>query len=490
MHRPNSARAERAIQGDANIDRRRLLSGGCHALGGIALASLLARAPKASASEPDRTALHFHPVARRAISICLVGGLSQVDSFDYKPELTRLHGKPPPTDEKPDVFFGRVGRLRRSDWEFHQRGESGLWISDLFPHLAQLADRLTIVRSMVSETGNHTPALFLSNSGFQLNGFPSVGSWLSYGLGSLSDELPTFVVIPDARGAPSGGASGWSSGFLPSRHQGVLFTPGPQPVRDLFPPEAVPDDAATKARDLLQMLHEKQLGRLGNENDLLTARLRAYELAARMQLSVPEATDLSRECPRLTEMYGLDTQPTADFARSCLLARRLLERGVRFVQLYAGGPLGGKPRTSWDGHEDMVANHAREAARVDRPIAALLRDLEQRGLLADTILTCTTEFGRTPFTQSGPDELGKGRDHNNAGFSIWMAGAGLRPGIAYGQTDEMGYRAVVNPMTWHDLHATLLHLFGLDHERLTFYHNGIERRLTNVHGEVIPRLLA
>ena len=467
----------------SQLNRRSFLNWGVHGLGATALASML------GADEGGGQLAHFAPKAKRAINICLVGGLSQVDSFDYKPALERFHGKVPP-GKRPDVFFGQVGRVRKNDWNFQRCGRSGLWVSDLFPHLAGVADELTVIRSMHSETGNHTPALFLSNSGFQVNGFPALGSWLSYGLGNLSDSLPAFVVMPDARGAPSGGASSWSNGFLPGEHQGVPFSSGKQPVRDLFAPKEVSSDGLAAERELLAYIQNRQLERLGGRDSILDARVKSYELAARMQVSIPGVSDISGESKRLTDEYGLEGKETRDFARNCILARRLLERGVRFVQLFAGGPLGGKPRTSWDGHEDMVGNHTREAKRIDQPVAALLKDLRRRGMLEDTLVTFTSEFGRTPFTQSAADKLGKGRDHNNAGFTVWMAGAGLKPGVAYGESDEIGYSAAVDPVSWHDFHATVLHLLGLDHERLNFYHNGIQRRLTNVHGRVIQEILS
>ncbi len=466
-----------------SIDRRRFLNWAVHGLGATAFTSLL-RAEEAVVLRP-----HLAPKARRVINICLVGGYSQIDSFDYKPELTEFHGKTPP-GKKPEPFFGRVGLLRKNDWPFRQRGQSGLWVSELFPHLAKVADELTVIRSMYSDTSNHTPALFMSNSGFQTNGFPSLGGWLSYGLGKASDSLPAFVVIPDRRGAPSGGSSNWSNGFLPGEHQGVVFRSSEQPVRDLFPPKQVSKEAQETTDSLLAYMQRKQLERLGGVDDILGARLRSYELAARMQISLPEVTNLNSEPRHIAESYGLGSRETGDFARNCILARRLLERGVRFVQLFSGGPLGGKPRTSWDGHEDMIGNHTREALRIDQPVAALLKDLKQRGMLEDTLVTFTTEFGRTPFTQSPSNKVGLGRDHNGPGFTVWMAGAGLRPGIAYGNTDETGHRAEENRVSWHDFHATVLHLLGIDHERLTFYHNGIQRRLTNVHGHIISDLLA
>ena len=465
------------------IDRRRFLNWAVHGLGATALTSLL-RADAAQTPLTDHA-----PKARRAINICLVGGYSQIDSFDYKPELAKFHSKTPP-GKKPEPFFGRVGLLRKNDWTFRQRGQSGLWVSELFPHLAKVADELTVIRSMYSETSNHTPALFMSNSGFQTNGFPSLGGWLSYGLGNASNSLPAFVVIPDRRGAPSGGSTNWGSGFLPGEHQGVLFRPGEQPVRDLFPPKQVSTKERETRESLLAYMQHKQLQRLGGTDDILGARLRSYELAARMQVSVPEVANLNSEPGHITKSYGLFGKETGNFAHNCILARRLLQRGVRFVQLFSGGPLGGKPRTSWDGHEDMIGNHTREALRIDQPMAALLKDLRQRGMLDDTLVTFTTEFGRTPFTQSAANKVGLGRDHNSPGFTVWMAGAGLRPGIAYGNTDETGHRAEENRVSWHDFHANVLHLLGIDHERLTFYHNGIQRRLTNVHGDIIRDLLA
>jgi len=459
-----------------NFSRRRFFNWAVQGLGATALTNLLG-------AQPDHI-----PRAKRGINICLVGGLSQIDSFDYKPDLAKHHGQAPGI-KNIDPFFGKVGRIRKNDWSFRQHGQSGLWVSELFPHLAKVADELTVIRSMYADTGNHTPALFLHNSGFPVNGFPSLGSWLSYGLGTVTESLPAFVVLPDPRGAPSGGASSWSSGFLPATHQGVAFDGGEQPVRDLFPPEQPSRAAEAAAVDLLGLINGKQFARLGGAEDLLSARMRSYELAARMQLSVPGAADISREPKSITDLYGLEGKATAGFAQNCILARRLLERGVRFVQLYSGGPLGGNPRTSWDGHEKMVPNHTREAARIDQPVAALLKDLRQRGMLEDTLVTFTTEFGRTPFTQSAANTLGDGRDHNHPGFTVWMAGAGVRAGTAYGATDEIGYRAVEDRVSWHDFHATVLHLFGLDHERLTFYHNGIQRRLTNVHGRLVHGVL-
>jgi Protein of unknown function (DUF1501) len=474
-----------------SIDRRGFFSWVGGGLAGAAAASLMVRDGTARASVPgesDPACPHFAPKAKRAIHICLCGAMSQVDTFDYKPDLIASHGQALKTTTRPDVFFGQVGRLRKPDWAFHQRGQSGLWISDLFPHLSEVADELTVIRSMVADTANHTPATFQENSGFRLNGFPAMGSWLSYGLGSESDDLPAFVVIPDARELPPGGAINWSNGFLPARHQGVVVRPRGTPIDDLFPARPTAPGADSAAREFLGEINQRHLDAREGE-DALGARIKGYELAARMQTSVPMVTDLKGEPEESLANYGIDRPETTDFGRACLIARRMLERGVRFVQLVSGGTFG-SPRRNWDGHEDMKNNHGQEALRIDKPISGLLRDLRRRGMLDDTLVLFTTEFGRTPFTQSKADVVGLGRDHNQYGFSVWMAGAGLKHGIAHGSTDEIGLRAAENPVTWPDFHATVLHLLGIDHQKLTFYHNGIRRRLTNVHGEVIKSILA
>ena len=465
------------------MDRRGWLDWSCRGLGATAFLSLLS-SQQMQGGVPVREGK-----AKRAIQICLVGGLSHLDSLDYKPELEKMHGKTLQTDEKPDIFFGQMGLLRKSDWEFRPRGESGLMISELFPKIASQADRLTVVRSMVTESANHTPALFFENSGFEFNGFPSMGSWLSYGLGSIAEDLPAYVVLPDGRGGPNGGASNWSNGFLPGQHQGVLFHSGQAPVRDLRPAREISRGEDEATMELVEYINSKHQAEHALE-DLLRARLESYALAARMQGSVPAVADLSQETQAMRGAYGLDRAETADMGQRCLLARRLLERGVRFVQLYSGGPIAGSPRTSWDAHENVGENHAAETLRIDQPVAALLEDLAARGMLEDTLVLFTTEFGRTPFAQSAADQAGPGRDHNRYAFSCWMAGAGLRPGMAYGESDAIGWKVDRDPVSWHDLHATVLHLFGIDHEQLTYYHNGIYRRLTNVHGEVISGVLA
>jgi Protein of unknown function (DUF1501) len=473
------------------MDRRGFFSWVGNGLAGAAAASLLLRDGGLQAGQPGEASPvcpHFAPKATRAIHICLCGAMSHVDSFDHKPKLIAAHGQSFQSTTRPDVFFGQVGRLRRPDWAFRQRGQSGLWVSELFPHLGEVADLLTVVRSMVAETANHTPATFQENSGFRLNGFPAMGAWLSYGLGSESDDLPAFVVIPDAREFPSGGAINWSNGFLPARHQGVVIRPQGEPIDDLFPSRPVAPGAESAARDLVAQMNRRHFEHHKGE-DALAARIQGYEMAARMQMSVPLVTDLEGERAEMLAIYGVDRRETTDFGRACLIARRLLERGVRFVQLLSGGTFG-SPRRNWDGHEDMKANHGQEALRIDRPVAGLLRDLRQRGMLEDTLVLFTTEFGRTPFTQSAADVVGLGRDHNQNGFSVWLAGAGLKHGIAYGSTDEIGWNAVDGVVSWPDFHATVLHLLGIDHKRLTYYHNGIQRRLTNVHGEVVKPILA
>lgn len=471
--------------------RRDWLSFATQGIGASALAWLLGNRPVLADRVPSEStppAPHYPAKARRVIHFVLCGGLSQIDTFDYKPELERFHGKPLGGDERPDVFFGRVGLLRKNDWAFRQRGQSGLWISDLFPNLAEVADELTVIRSMYADTSNHTPATFQENSGFRLNGFPVVGAWVSYGLGCETDELPAYVVIPDSRGVPAGGSINWTGGFLPARHQGVVIRSKGTPIDDIYPSRPVDQDAELASRRLLGVINQRHLESQGG-GDVLSARIRSYELAAKMQLAVPAVADLGQETEQVHKLYGLDRSETTDFGRGCLLARRMLEKGVRFIQVFSGGAFG-SPRINWDGHENMVQNHGQEAARIDQPIAGLIRDLRQRGMLDDTLLLFTSEFGRTPFTQSADGVLGEGRDHNQYGFSVWMCGAGLKRGIAYGATDALGLKAVENRVHWNDFHATVLHLLGINHEQLTYYHNGIRRRLTDVAGHVLKDILA
>ena len=429
------------------------------------------------------TRSHFQPKARRVIAIFCPGGVSHVDTFDFKPELVKQNGKP--LGKKFDTFFGQPGNAMKSPFAFAQFGQCGRWVSDLFPNLARCVDDMTFIHSMQAKSSNHTPAGFQMLSGFTMNGFPCMGSWVSYGLGSETDDLPSFVVLPDPRGLPAGGSINWTNGFLPASYQGVAFRSTGDPVPDLSTPADVSQVSRNSAMRLVESMNREYLESTPGDSTL-SARIRSYELAARMQTTIPDVTDLSRETAETKRLYGFETKESAGFGRNCLLARRLLERGVRFVQLFHGGAFG-SPRINWDAHEDLVENHRTQAATCDRPIAGLLTDLKRRGMLDDTLVLWTTEFGRTPITQG----IGaKGRDHHPQAFTVWMAGAGLKPGFAHGQSDDLGYEPVGKPTTIYDLHATVLHLLGLDHTRLTYYHNGIRRRLTDVHGEVILSVLA
>lgn len=478
--------------GQPLLSRRHLLwqSGG--GLGAIAFAYLLNDAAQAASPAnnlpPSPYApkpVHFTPKVKRVIQVFACGGVSHVDTFDYKPDLIKHEGQELTGKGKIDTFFGKPGRLMKSPFAFRQRGSSGRWVSDLLPHLASCVDDMTFVHSMIAKSSNHTPATFQMNSGFTMNGFPSLGAWLSYGLGSENQDLPAFVVLPDPRGLPAGGAINWTAGFLPATHQGTAFRSSGEPVNDLYTPEGVAPEQRQASLDLLKQMNGAYLE--ANPGDsALAARLRSYELAARMQTSIPEVIDFRRESPAIHKLYGLDTPATAAFGRNCLLARRLLEKGVRFIQLYHGGAFG-SPRINWDAHEDIVDNHTKQAASLDQPLAGLLKDLKARGLLDDTLIVWTSEFGRTPFTEG----IGaKGRDHHQHAFTCWLAGAGLKKGFGYGASDEVGYQVAENPVTIYDFHATILHLLGIDHQRLTFYHNGIHRRLTDVHGRAVQGILA
>jgi hypothetical protein len=468
------------------LSRRDFLADAGNGLGAIALAWLL-QADGRAAEAPSPKGPHFLPRARRAVHIFSPGGVSHVDTFDYKPELEKHHGKSLTGKGTLDPFFGKPGNLMKSLYPFRRRGQSGLWVSDLLPHLAGRVDDLVFLHAVVTKSSSHTPACFQMNTGFTLNGYPSLGSWLSYGLGSLNEQLPTFVVLPDPRGLPNGGSNNWSQGFLPAEHQGTAFrTDGGEVIASLKTPAGVSPARRRASLDLLARLNRDY--RDANPGDsALDARLRSYELAARMQTSIPEAIDFRDESEATKRLYGLDEPATAAAGRNYLLARRLLERGVRFVQIYNGASLGGNPRINWDAHEDVKTNHDAQAVLLDRPCAGLLKDLKQRGLLEDTLVFWSSEFGRTPFTEG----LGtRGRDHHPLAFTCWLAGAGLKKGISHGASDEVGYQPAEKPVTVYDLHATILHLLGLDHTRLTFYHNGTQRRLTDVHGHVIREILA
>jgi hypothetical protein len=474
----------------ALLERRRFLADAGSGFGAIALAWMLRAdghaAEPVTVGERPR-APHFPPQAQRAIHIFSPGGVSHVDTFDYKPALEKYDGQPLTGKGPIDTFFGKPGNLLKSLWRFRQRGRSGLWVSDLFPHLAECVDDLVFLHSVVTKSSSHTPACFQMNTGFTLNGFPSLGSWLSYGLGALNQQLPTFVVLPDPRGLPNGGTNNWSNGFLPAEHQGTaLETDRPEPIGNLRTPAGVSPGRRQAAMGLLANLNRRYAEEDPGDS-ALAARLRSYELAAKMQTSVPEAVDFRDESAATRHLYGLDDPVTAAAGRNFLMARRLLERGVRFVQVYNGASLGGNPRINWDAHEDVKTNHDAQAVLLDKPCAGLLKDLKQRGLLDDTLVFWSSEFGRTPFTEGVGT---RGRDHHPLAFTCWLAGAGLKKGFRHGGTDEFGYQVAEDPVTVYDFHATILHLLGIDHTRLTFYHNGIQRRLTDVHGQVIEDVLA
>ena len=448
----------------------------------MALAAMLSgEAPGSpTGATPRHDAARFRPRAKRVIQIFAVGGMSHVDTLDYKPELERRDGAP----YSMPTFFGQGGNLRGPAWRFRQRGESGIWVSDLLPGLARQADRLTVVRSMVSKSANHMPAVAQMNTGFILTGFPAMGAWVSYALGSENENLPSFVVLPDPNSHPWGGSAQWTNGFLPAAVQGTAFRTHGEgaPVPDIAPP---PESRPGAREAALAWLRERntEYARRHPGDSSLEARIRSYEVAAGMQVSIPRIADLDSEPEPMRELYGYGDEATADLARNCLLARRLVERGVRFVQVYHGGA--GK---SWDAHSNLVSNHEKMAREYDRPVAGLLEDLRSRGLLEDTLVMGVTEFGRTPVSQGTGETAG--RDHHPHCFSCWLAGGGTRPGFLYGESDDLGCEPASAPVTIYDLHATALRLLGLDHERLTFYHNGIDRRLTDVHGRVVEELIA
>lgn len=471
-------------QNSGIASRREFLKATGGGFGTLALAAMMANESSA-AQKPAK--------AKRVIQIFCPGGMSQVDTFDYKPELMKRAGQPFDPDGKLQFFASKPGNCQPSHWGFRQHGESGLWVSDLFPKLATSVDDMAFIYSMHSKTALHGPACFMMNTGFTLPGFPSMGSWITYGLGSEAEDLPAFVVLPDPRGLPPGGIINWGAGFLPAEHQATtLDTSNPsQPIADLFPPEEFAGETAQIDREQLDFL--QNLNRLHQEsrqtNSELEARIKAYEMAAHLQLSAPEVMDLSGESESVRELYDLEHPDNGPFGRQCLLARRLAERGVRFVQLYCGAEntTAKKIRPNWDSHEDIVRDHGYWGAVLDSGASALLKDLKNSGMLEDTLVICTTEFGRQPAAQGGG---GKGRDHNAGAFTAWMAGGGIRGGTSYGATDELGFKAVDAPTYCYDLHATALHLLGIDHTQLTYYHNGIERRLTDVHGHIIPDILA
>jgi hypothetical protein len=479
-----------------SMTRREFLFHSGGGLGGLALVSLLA-ADKLLA-QPH---LHHRPRARRVVQLFMAGGASHLDLFDYKPELVKRHGQPADFGEHVEAFQDGLGPWLRPVWDFQPYGQCGKLLSQVVAPLGPVVDEIAFVHNVVGKTGVHSQGTLLQTTGFNQPGFPGLGCWVSYGLGSLSDNLPTFVVLPDHRGLPSNGTKNWDSAFLPAHHQGVPIYPGSKtPVQDLFPDERasfVTPASEKDARELLQRFNQEYASARPGD-DRLEARIRSYELAAKMQLAAPEALDISREPAHILKLYGLDhgrtsfdkeinaLEETDYFGRKCLVARRLLERGVRFVQIWSGND-NGFPRRNWDSHEDVQRDHGPLAIAMARGAAALITDLKRLGLLEETIVFWTTEFGRMPSSQGG-----KGRDHNPYCFTNWLAGGGIRGGISYGPSDDFGYKPAdrKHPTSVHDLHATILHLLGLDHTRLTVRHNGMDRRLTDVHGEVITDILA
>jgi len=475
------------------VDRRNFLSTIGGGFGGMALSALLAGEQRANAGDTDRTRPtgtfpNFTPQAKQVIQIFVSGAMSQIDTFDYKPELAKWEGKAFEPGGKVELFESIPGKMQPSYWPFQQHGECGRWVSSLFPHLGTCVDEMCFIHSMVSKSNVHGPALFMMNSGFVLPGFPSMGSWVTYGLGTENKNLPAFVVLPDPRGFPMNGPINWGTGFLPATYQGTALATRESmpPIHNLFPPSdpRMSPDAERGTLEFLRTLNAEHASQRPGDSDL-EARINAYELAARLQLAAPEAVDISQESAAVHRLYGIDDPATAPTGRQCLMARRLIERGVRFVQVWSGALNAGFPRQNWDGHEDMVNNHGREAKRFDQPVAALLKDLKAQGMLDETLVICTSEFGRMCCSQGG-----KGRDHNPFAFTSWLAGGGIKGGTAYGKSDEFAYKTVTDPVYCYDLHATALHLLGIDHTKLTYHHNGIERRLTDVHGHVIRQILS
>ena len=459
---------------------------------GLALASMLGQdgffTRHASAGETiDNRTLHqphFASKAKSCIFLMMNGAPSQVDTFDYKPSLEKYAGKPLPEGKTYTNSGGRrVGFLTPAFRRFRPGGESGLMISDYFPNVRRHADKLAVIRSCHTDSHAHGSALVAMNTGKTFIGRPSLGSWSVYGLGTENESLPGYVVMLDKRGGPIGGQPNWSSGFMSAAYQGTLFRPTGDPILDLRGPGYITRQVQREQLDLLARLNEQhKAARPGG--DELSTRIASYELAFRMQSEAPEAVDLSQETPETLKMYGVGQQPTDEYGRNCLVARRLIERGVRFVQLYSGG---GHLEETWDAHESIEKNHGRHGAEVDQPIAALLTDLQQRGLLDETLIIWGGEFGRMPFSEG---QNAPGRNHNPYGFSMWLAGGGVKGGIGYGETDEFGFEAIVDKVHLHDLHATILHLLGLDHELLTYFHQGRDESLTDVFGNVVRGVLA
>lgn len=429
---------------------------------------------------------HFKVPARQVLVIYLPGAVSHVDTFDYKPALHKLHGQKPPGI--PAVTFeGPTGNIAKPFWDFKPRGETGKMVSDLLPHLANQVDDFCFLHSLSTDTSAHPQGENFMNTGFTMEGFPSFGAWVTYALGTESQELPAFVAINDPRGLARSGKNNFGNGFLPAAFQGTDFN-AKNPPNNLQRPDSLNRDADRRTIELLQRLNAQHLEKYPGDANL-AGRIASYELAGRMQTSVPEVMDLSGETESTMKSYGVDqgSKLRREYAKNCILARRLIEKGVRVVQLFNGSdPSGGNGITNWDSHSDILNTHAMQAEIMDQPTAALIADMKQRGLLEHTLVVWATEFGRMPFLQAN----GTGRDHNPDAFTCFLAGAGVKKGFSYGESDEFGFKATVDKLSVYDFNATLLHLMGLNHELLTFYHNGLERRLTNVHGQVIRDVLA
>jgi hypothetical protein len=456
------------------LSRRQLLYRAGNGVGALGLFDLLRGEGRAPAA---RT--HHQPRARAVISLFMYGGPSAIDLFDPKPELDRMDGKKPPAGV--DTFFADNGNLMRSPYRFARHGECGQWVAEPFPALARIVDKLAFVKSVQCASNNHAPALLHLNTGHPRVGYPSAGSWLSYGLGAESNDLPAYVVMYDWRGGPIAGPQNWGAGFLPTQHQGVPLRASGSPILNLELPAGVRADTQRNQLDLLAQLNAEHAQARPGEREL-EARIASYELAFRMQTAAPEAIDLRHESEATKRLYGLDRDVTRFFGTQCLMARRLVERGVRFVQIYSGG---GHQQESWDAHFGLKPNHDLHCAETDVPMAGLIEDLDRCGLLDQTLVVWGGEFGRMPMSQGN----NKGRDHNPQGFLMWLAGGGVKGGVSYGETDEIGLNAVVDPVSVNDIHATILHQLGIDHEQLTYLHNGRRFRLTDVAGNVLTKIL-
>lgn len=478
------------------LDRRQFMNGAATGLGSIALTSLLG-SDGLLANKSDKKSLEINPdqpyvprssqfpaKAKNVVVIFCAGAVSQLETWDYKPDLIK-HDATPLKGGPSVTFQGPAGNLARPQYKFRPHGETGMMVSDMIPHLAQLTDEIAFVHSLTSKSNTHGPAENFLSTGFVLDGFPSLGSWATYALGSENQNLPSYVAIPDPRGVPQNGSNNWGPGFLPAAFQGTTMS-AKDPIRNLTP-KGVSKEVDHASRLLLEKMNRRHLEK-NPQDSKLSARIASYELAARMQLSVPEVSDLGSEPAHILKMYGADDSENkykAAFARNCILARRLIEKGVRFVQLF-NGAYASSGRLNWDGHSKLKEQYDVHGEILDQPAAALIRDLKQRGLLEETLVVWCTEFGRMPMFQKGA----KGRDHNPDGFTCWMTGAGVKSGVRHGVTDDLGRKAIENVHPLYDFNATILHLLGLDHEKLTFQHNGIERRLTNVEGDVIHEILS